>query len=383
MFLINKSTSGTITRIAVLGLLGGVILSWPLWNADERLWFPLLPARGGAIHPASLFEGAATLEWGGLIVFLIAAFVFPGKKPALALLIVWLAALCLHDLNRLQPWVWFYGLVFIAGIAGTPAQTEQALRWLMAGVYGWSGFSKITPYFAEDNFAWFCEAFSFTRPMGTVPLLGYSIAVLEMSFAVGLLWKKTRPYFRWIAIGLHVIIIAFLLKLDWNRVVIPWNLAMAGMVWVLYPTPVADAPVNAVAGKNGNRAQALVIGLVWIAPLFYHVQCWPQALSWQLYSNTQPETTFFSKTRVTYSSIPAEIVWETYAFDNRSKMLLDDWANGELEVPMFASGRTNRQLGRYLCDCLNSDSAGVIILTVNPWNKAAEKMNTIPCNELK
>lgn len=388
MLLKRFSIAEKIACIAAAGLLGGVILSWPLWSELSRRSFPVLPLFGDA----TLDRGP---DWGVLMqpYLAVALIVFTGisphKKRFPVLLVLWLLWLCLLDVNRLQPWVWFYLLVFGIVICREKTNEKQsitALSWLLAGIYFWSGFNKLTPYFAENNFAWFCEAFSFTRPFSKFPSLGYGIAFFEMAFAAGLIWERTRLYFRWIVIGFHSVIIIFLLKLNWNHVVIPWNAAMAGMVWVLHPN-VAPSPSEE---KPGMKWDILLSGFSWVAPIFCFLHLWPYALSWQLYTNTQPEATFYSEGEAVklscttdFSESHLQKMWQKHAFAGGSKLLLDDWANDALRVPMFASERTFRQTGRYLCRCLaEPDSAGLYILTVNRWDRSAEKMEKIPCSEL-
>ncbi|GAB4497825.1 MAG: hypothetical protein OHK0019_32140 [Saprospiraceae bacterium] len=380
--------------LAALGLLGGVLLSWPLWNEAARELFPALPVWGEAVAPPSNWERAQPFSgWDswvkavGLIILLISTLIFTKRKPFLVLLNIWLLGLCAFDLNRLQPWVWFYLLVFSVIVFGKKENEKakvNALRWLLAGVYFWSGFNKLTPYFAEDNFAWFCEAFDFTKPFSRFPALGYAVAFFEMSFAAGLLWEKTRPYFRWLVIGFHIVIIFFLIKLDWNRVVIPWNLAMAGMVWVLNPSLEKrkdnDAPFTTPLPPSGGEGMG--VGLTWLAPILCSFNLWPYTLSWQLYSNTQPEATFYRENNPVFATIEEEQIWGKYAFDDDSKLLLDDWATDELKVPAFAAKRTFYQMGKYLIKNCNDDK-GVYILTVNRWDKSAEKMEKIPCSEFK
>ncbi|MBV6440329.1 MAG: hypothetical protein EPGJADBJ_01994 [Saprospiraceae bacterium] len=375
-----------------MGLLTGVILSWPLWNATARFRFPLLPVWGEATDPALVNRFNDATGWIVLIILLAGVITLPLRQSVTVALSVWLAWLCSLDLNRLQPWVWFYFLVVIAVFLGNKKKEMQAiaaLRWLLAGVYFWSGFSKLTPYFAEDNFAWFCEAFPLTVHLGQNPALGYGIAFFEMTFAAGLMWEKLRPFFKWVVIGFHGVIIMFLLKLDWNWVVIPWNLAMAAMVWVLF-----CSSLHKNAGETNARPfpflkQELLSGsgifillLAWIAPLFCFFQLWPFNLSWQLYSNTQPEATFFAEKVTGLAAVELEAIRDKYAFDGKSKILLDDWANDELKVPMFVSQYTFRQVGKYLCPHFSSDSTGLYVLRVARWDPSAETLDTIPCREL-
>ena len=363
------------TVLTLLGLLAGIIWSWPLWYAAARPSVPLLPVLGAAHTEAA---GWSFLSAGLLLSMLAAALLFPAKKIALGALLMGLATLCCLDLNRLQPWVWCYGLVLgIALFNQSTTDTRNALRWLLAAVYFWSGFHKLTPYFAEDNFAWFCSAFSWTKSLARFSGLGYAVALLEMSLAFGLLWPRTRAVFRWLALGFHGIITLLLSPwgLHWNIVVIPWNITLAGLVWLTYAQP-------DVTTLPRNNALRLLLTLAGVAPVLHCFGAWPEAWSWKLYSNTQPEATFYAPAGSFNNTIMQDI-WAKNAFDHGQKLLLDDWANAELQVPMFSATRTFRQTASYLCGCAaQPDSAGLYILTVQPWNRSGEKWQKIPCQNL-
>ncbi len=372
----HLSLAQKVTRLTALGLLGGMALSWPLWYAAARPAFPLLPVVGA---PSIESWWWSVFNVGLLLLLLVGILIFPNQKKLRPALLLWLSVLCWLDLNRLQPWVWLYALVIAVGLFGqNETEMRDTWRWLLAAVYAWSGFHKMTPYFAADNFAWFCTAFPFTRPLAPYPALGYAVALLEISLAVGLLWRPTRRIFRWLAVGFHAAIMLMLspLGLDWNTVVIPWNMALAGLVWLVF----AESDTTTFPKKNGLR---LLLVLAGVAPLFHFAGGWPDALSWKLYSNTQPEATFYAPAHSFTRSIQAEAMWESNAFDQDSKLLLDDWANAEMQVPMFAADRTFRQAALYLCRCTTQpDSAGLHILTVRPWNRQGEQWQSIPCRVL-
>ena len=365
-----------VVGLTTLGLLGGVAWSWPLWYAAARTSFPLLPIAGTA-HTEAAWISLCSI--GLLLLSLTATIIFSTKKAPIIALLISLILLCCLDLNRLQPWIWLYGLILATVLFGQSiTETRDTLRWLLAAVYAWSGFHKLTPYFAEDNFDWFCSAFAFTQPLAHSPTLGYTVALLEMSLAFGLLWPRTRPVFRWLTAGFHSAIILMIspLGLDWNAVVIPWNITLAGLVWLVYAQP--DA-----AFLPKNTAQRLVLVLAGMAPLLHLFGSWPDALSWKLYSNTQAEATFYAPAHSFIRTVEAKAFWKKNAFDNGSKLLLDDWANAELHTPMFANKRSFRQTAFYLCGCtMQPDSAGLYILTVQPWNRKAEQWQKIPCREL-
>lgn len=362
--------------LTALGLAAGVFLSWPLWYAPARSSFPLLPIMGAAHFETTWFS---ILCVGLLLSSLVAVLVFSAKNIPIVVLLISVITLCCFDLNRLQPWVWMYGLILFAVLVGkSEMETRDTLRWLLAAIYAWSGFHKLTPYFAEDNFDWFCSAFSLTARLAHTPALGYTVALLEMSLAVGLMWSRTRAVFRWLVIIFHAIIILLIspLGLNWNVVVVPWNVAMAGLVWLFF----ADRDPSFLPKNNG---QQLVLILAVIAPLFNFLGGWPEALSWKLYSNTQPEATFYAPAHSFTHTIEQKAFWEKNAFDDGTKLLLDDWANAELHTPMFASEGNFRQTAIYLCGCTTQpDSAGLYILSVHPWNRQAEKLQKIPCRQL-
>ncbi len=365
-----------VVLLTALGLLSGIVLSWPLWYAAARTLFPLLPVVGEAHREAA---GWSLFNISALLLSFAAVLIFSTKKIPIVILLVCLLLLCGLDLNRLQPWVWLYGLVLAIVLFGQSAtETRDTLRWLIAAVYIWSGFHKLTPYFAEDNFAWFCSAFRFTAPLANFSALGYGVAMLEIVLAFGLLWPRSRPAFRWLVLVFHGAIVLMLspLGLNWNAVVIPWNITLAALVWVVY----AQSDATFLPKTN---AQRILLILAAIGPFLHFADAWPEALSWKLYSNTQTEATFYAPARSFTQSIEQEALWEENAYDHGTKMLLDDWANAELHTPMFGTERNFRQTALYLCGCTTQpDSAGLYILTVQPWNKKAEQWQKIPCREL-
>jgi hypothetical protein len=375
LFSKNKPSGQAFARVAALGLLAGMGLSWPLWDCSAREAFPTLPLWAAATECRSAWPTVIAL----LAAFLAAASaLFPAQKRLCAALIALTLALCALDTNRLQPWVWFYLLVLSIFLLGKNGETA-AFRWLLAGVYFWSGVGKITPYFAEDNFAWFCEAFAWLRPFGQIAALGYAVALLEAAIGIGLLFAKTRRLAARAAIAFHALIVIFLLRLDWNWVVIPWNLAMAATCWLTLQSPENER----FSLKKINQPIAFALALGWAAPLLYPIGAWPHTLSWRLYSNTQPEAVFYCSGEASFSKPAVQKAWGKHAFDEGRRLLLDDWANDALRVPMFYGERNFRQMGKYLCACAQQpDSAGIQILTVRRWKKNAERVVEIPCREL-
>ena len=369
-----------LNRVILLAFLCQVALSWPLWLPGWGRTFPLLPAISIPLPASSTWH---ILQFTLLIGTALFLFLKTEKQlPKLAFLTI-LGILIIQDLSRLQPWVYLYALWLLADPGIQTDKQNRTLIWqgLLTAVYAWSGIHKLSPYFAEDNFPWFCEAFSVTTPLGAYPELGYGVALVELLFAPGLIWSKTRPVFRWLVPTFHVFIILALspMGLDWNIVVIPWNLAMAILVFLLFDKQQPDWNWSKV--RRVGLQPVIVLLLAWVMPLFNFVGLWDDGLSWKLYSNTQTEASF-SSPEVPCKSL--ERVWSRYAYDQKTKLLLSDWAFTDLRVPYYSNSRTQRQLARYLCGCLTpGENAELILLRVHPWDKSKEQWESIPCSVVR
>ncbi len=357
-----------------------IALSWPLWNPAAGRTFPLMPL-WGAFHFPDWLHWVLILGLLGLLASLIV-------KPKNGILIVctlaWLVGLILLDLNRLQVWVYFYGLMLLLHaperIFDVSKKTKDepvgAVIVLLAIIYGWSGFFKITPYFAEDNFPWFCSAFDLTRPFGEWGLLGYGVGVAEMLLGPALLWRPTRRAACILAAAMHLCIIMVLSPwgLDWNHVVIPWNGAMIYLLWRIFAGTIDIHPF--VQSSLRARIALIVAGIL---PTLNPIGGWPDALSWKMYSNTQVEWSLYAAASEDVCET-AQFHWKSLSYDQKSKLLLDDWSRQEMGTPFVAADFSTRALRQYWCDCVaRPDSAGLLVLRVWPWDKTREKIQYYPC----
>jgi hypothetical protein len=377
----HRPVDAVVARLAALGLLAGVGLSLPLWFTALRSAMPTVPVFDVLVEPGILSFGVVIS--GAFLVL------YPNRKSPRLVLLLFLIAAILFDVNRLQAWVWFYMLLLAAALFYKNEENEieqsAVFQWIIASVYFWGGIYKITPYFAEDNFGWFCDAFAFMKPMGAHPFWGYTLAVAEAVLGIGLLVPFTRRAFRYLALLFHGSVILMLspLGLNWNLVVIPWNLTMAIMVWLLFSDRTPP-----IGGRNLFRLniqskypQYLILFAASLAPTLNFIAYWPDALSWKMYSNTQSEATFYAPAGAPKGDVSK--YWDQHAFNQGHYLLLDDWSNEELKTPLLPQRLVFMRIGRYLCDCTaQKDSAGLYILTVDPHHKAAEQMDFIPCDRL-
>lgn len=348
-------------RAVIVGLLLQAALCRPLWvcRAESLAVGELLYDPVSAALSAGWVASGLVLLWRPRGVVFAALF--------------WgcLLALIVLNPNRLQPWVWFYALAWLALRTGRGPEARTGLGWLLAGVYFWSGLSKCSPWFAEDNWPWFCEAFAWSRPLGQYPALGYAAAGVEALFGPLLLLRRLRPFARPLVVVFHLYIIAALSPLghDWNAVVIPWNLCMAWLVWRVFSDgalmPLPRSPLSVAAQAAG----------VW-APALYYVGCLPIAFAWAMYSNTQPEAGFYVK-----NLPPKHALWTRYALEGGKEALFDDFSMALFRTPILQTESNYRATARMFCE-KTPDESGLRVLRVHRFRKARVHVERKPCEEL-
>ncbi len=332
-----------------------MLLSHPLWWRRAPDAVPPVPLWGNHVPEWLLLPT-------GMLPALLATglLIRPDNRFLLQATALALGCSAAVDLNRVQPWAYWYVLVFFAASA---RQSLPALRMITAGMYAWSGLHKLTPWFAADNFEWFCSAFELTKALAT-PAWGYAMAALEALLGAALLYAPTRRTAAWTAIGMHLWIILVLspVGLDWNRVVIPWNAVLMGTLLLLI-----------LEDRERTRPPwALVLWMLG-SPLLPGL---PRAIGWHLYNNTQPEAVF-----VQGQQPPTCVAgWDALAYDDRQRMLLDDWAIHTLGVPLMHCDKVFRALHRHLCRC-SIGAPGSEILRVDWRTKKDREPEKWPCIE--
>jgi hypothetical protein len=183
----------------------------------------------------------------------------------------------------------------------------------------------------------------------------------------------------WLIALLHLGILLMLSPLgqNWNYVVIPWNLAMIGFVWLSSRTSFSFFR-NMEYSSPATIAGAGCLILAGVCPALNLVGWWPAPLSWNMYSNTQSELTFSTDKGVFMPTKEWETLWKQNAFQNGTKMQADDWAVQELKVPLFSHPPVLRRLGEYYC---KANGQSYFLLQVNRWDKKKEIFTEIPCEK--
>lgn len=166
------------------------------------------------------------------------------------------------NLNAWQPYFWQFWLFIVFYILSK----KHFLTLLLigqAGFYLWSGIHKLNPFFVSD-LTYLLES---KMEVGTVRRLSIQmipyIPWLEITAGAMILWKKTRTGGLLISVCLHVGIAALMspLLLDFNHIIIPWNLILAGVNLALIGGQI-------VFSKKALLPISIAFGVLWLFPIF-------------------------------------------------------------------------------------------------------------------
>jgi hypothetical protein len=351
-------------RIAQITLPMQMLLSHRLWWPGPDRTFPLV---GLGEWPHALHGCLSTYE-AGVFVAAAAGWLTPQRWAWLSLL-GWTAA-ALGDVNRLQPWVWMWILLAFGHLS---TRNSHAALWLLPAIYAWSGCHKFSPW-AADVFADFYRVFAWTRPLAQWPVAAYLPAFVECCIALLLLRKSSRKWGVIFATILHLYIVLLLSPagLDWNVVVIPWNIAMIALVWGFVAMPTFELQTT-----QHKLTFGAIMGLAAFGPALNFVGFWPETFSWKMYSNTQPEATLvYKKGGPPCTNMAA--IWTKKSSSDRY-LLLDDWAIDNLGTPPFNHLKLYQAVARQVRNCADEPSMVELHwLEVLPWKKTSAE--PVPVN---
>lgn len=376
-------------------------ISSNLWLPVERT-YPLV----------GLFEGLAfgnELTWFfslSFIVGLIAITIISKWRyfgfwlifPAIILLII-------EDTTRLQVWMYIY-LTLLGTIAWTYWQksslkTLPTLQFAIAMVYFWTGLQKLNPLFVQDVYSWLVNIFEVTKPLAELPSLGYLIGLGEALIGLGLLFPKTRKLGILLAIVLHLLILIFLIGDNyWNPIVYPWNVAMIGLVFVLFwnqkevVLPIAkkeieeDKPsinANKIKQETVVLPHYLILFFFGIFPLLDFPGIGIHQLSFSMYSGMEVRGyVYMNDGKAVEACLPKKLsdrLLEQSATE--TSISIDYWANKDMNAPSVGGKRVLYIVAKEVCACVLSQGqdGGLEMDIPNRWTG---KITTVdmPCQEL-
>jgi hypothetical protein len=338
-----------------IALLIGIAMSWRLWFPSGRS-FPAVPF----LFPA---PGSITYLLSALLLAAIVAAIFGFNRTAVVALLM---SLILFDQMRLQPWVYQYLiLLFIITLSPNEGLLLKCQQLIVAALYFWSGLQKINFNFHQEVLSQLMAPWGSLISIGQKQslILGVVIALSEILIGVGLLLKRTRKVFVWVAIAMHAVVLALLIKLGHNSVVWIWNVAMIAFVVILFWR--VEQPTLGGWRIDGKRSWLLVAVTVCVIslPVLSFFGWWDQNLSGVLYSGTSPIAVIRidEKTIQKLSNEGQQTVFDSNTNNDKFLPLLE-WSLAELNVPPYSEQRVFAKVAGEICKLSeNSDQVELIV----------------------
>jgi hypothetical protein len=353
--------------VLALALLAGILLSHKLWLTER--FFPHTPLLSFLPQPP------APVDWiilGIVSLLLVLIVALPSPKKLIIIFCILFGAVLLLDQNRWQPWVFQYYcmmilLCFVSWKREDKIRHEQALngmRFIIAGIYLYSGLQKINPQFINDTYPWLLEPV--TKGIeGELPnwlkYIGYCIPATEIFMGLGLLFLRTRRTAMYFAIVMHLLILIDMSPLghNYNHVVWPWNIAMIIFVLLLFKKDKATF----ASYRSSLRARPVLIMflLFWIMPFFSFFNLWDSYLSASLYSGNTSGGTIYMTDDIR-AKLPKEIEQHVEGAYNQNTLGIKYWSMMEMRVPGYPEKRVFKNVKDHFEKYDTGDSSDVFLM---------------------
>jgi uncharacterized membrane protein YphA (DoxX/SURF4 family) len=189
--------------------------------------------------------------------------------------------LILFDLHRLTPYMIVYLGIFsvLILLKYDSSILYTALLIIASGIYIFSGLHKLNTGFVTDIAPrlWF-----HSLPFNYNNTLGYGFAFLEIIAGLFLLIPLTRKIACLLLLAMHLIITWKLgpWKMDWNLIIVPWNLMMVVTLIYLF----RKSTLSTFRIGSAQTIMAVLGVFFWLLPGFSQVIWIPENLSMMLYS---------------------------------------------------------------------------------------------------
>jgi len=277
------------------------------------------------------------------------------------------------DQTRWQPWVYQYSFVLVAlALFSWDAEdttgrrrTLNIARLIVAATYILSGLQKINVNFVDNDFAWIVQPITNVVPLASVPLkfVGMAAPFIQIGFGVGLLTRTFRRVSLFLAVAMHVFILAMFGPLghNWNDIIWPWTAAMAALDILLFTGKEPFSARDVLwSGRHAYHIStlALFVGL----PAFSFVNVWDSYLSSALYSGNLTEATIYVSDNGRDSlpfSIRSHLV---HASPDTNVLNIQRWAYEELNVLPYPETRVYKQIAKAVCAQMRSPADVVLLV---------------------
>lgn len=208
------------------------MFGWMLW-VTRLLWTaraepPLLPAFDSPLVHFDYFGEALFAAFAACVVW---------PRVGMAAYVVVAAAALTADQTRMQPQIFSFALLMLGTWANPTAKllarTHLSSLWFFSGVH-----KLFSPDYYTQVAPWLWKGIV---PAGDQPPFaslaagfGAALALIEVGLGIGLWFPRLRKSVAWVALAMHLGIVATLNHLDgWNTSVWGWNFAIGVAALVL------------------------------------------------------------------------------------------------------------------------------------------------------
>jgi len=339
-----------IRILTSFSLFVGIVMSFNLWISDRT--FPLCPVSD--FIPASPVGMDVFIV--GLALLLLGGGMISKHRMIFISLIVVFLLLFLQDQMRWQPWAYMYFLMLIP--FSFKLDNEKLISYfqiLIIGVYLWGGIHKFSADFIDNTYLTILmDMFGLDSPetIQSLGWLGYSIPIIELAIALLLIFPRTR-FLGFVGVVItHLFILVFLVCIDSNTILYPWNIAMVLFTGLLFyknsePMRIWERQSNLL--RVFNFKAILLFILLPALSLFNN---WDNYLSFKLFSG---------KTHLFYICIDnahAHLIdpslkpyyWEPEGLNNGVMISLNEWTLDELDIPFYPETRVFKKVASSFCE---------------------------------
>ncbi len=393
-FISNKRLD-LILSLTLLLCISQMLLSWPLWALSSERSYPIIPVVDLSYLLDIKFSNTMLLFAAALAT--LGVFILKNKKLWLLSLLIICSFLIIIDVNRLQPWLFQYMLIWAAGVwayrdkKGLNTDATNAQDWQNEGLYLiqmvfvatylWAGLNKLNAHYLTSVFNWLMGIFEWSKFLKDNHFVAVLSVLIEIAVGIGLMFARTQRWAVLLGVLMHAIILILLVKDGWNKIVYPWNVGMAIGLWVLF----WDKPMNINLGWLKQLFIAWVYTfLLFFAPVLNLFGLWQYNLSNMMYSGMSLEVEMVGLDEG-QACFPSKFNnGKTYGVESDSSFNfdLDDWVMSEFEAPYYAETWIIPFLAKKYCPCLKPHKGFIRVETRNRWDKT-KQIKIVACDEVK
>lgn len=331
-------------NVTLLGFLSGLAVTYRLWIAESEIpAFSLFPAIPSVV---------STILSSVLAISLIVQLFFKRWLLFPLLSVGTVVALCLLDVNRFQPWVYFYTVLLLI-FSLFPFQYYrfkswepiiQAVKWVLILLLIWSGLNKLNMHYFEQVAEYTVSGLSPLLGVSesTLKYLAWPVPVIQIVSVLFLFVGKLKR------IGLVALAITQLVAVvlinglnGWNLAVAPWNITVVALLIIGFSSP--HRGITLYSFKRFAFVKVLLI-TVGSLPLFQSVISVPP-LNFSLYSGKGLYGfVYIEKSDQLEIAVPKEAV-----IDVGTMYMVDlvRWSDQVYHLPLYSSEQNFELLEKY------------------------------------